>query len=147
MTLEKAIEHSEHLAAITNGTVGGADLKQLHEWLKELKQRRKAPNGAKLLTAVMTCVARLALAENKKDPAALAGLLAHVRNILQDALLEPPRNCDVYPDYGEAISVWTATNIMIHPGRTGAGYPTARLVFPAWLLAKAKDEDPRYGRV
>lgn len=75
------------------------------------------------------------------DPTLLSTMADHVRTVAQNALSRPPRNCDVYPDYGEALSRWTTTNIRIARGRNGLGYTTAKLVFPAWLLAEADSKN------
>ena len=44
MTLDEAIEHCEEVAKSKCNTCG-EDHKQLAEWLKELKQRRKEDSG------------------------------------------------------------------------------------------------------
>jgi len=94
-------------------------------------------NAAAICEALVNISRYADCATMRPNDAQTQEYIEQIRKWANAALKEPARNCDLYPEYGKALSVWTSTNIQVHPGRVGIGFPTAKLVFSAWLLAKA----------
>ena len=81
LTLDEAIEHSEEVAGAC-ATSCQREHKQLADWLRELKERRKHGNVAAMREALI-------MALNLGN--ALIG-------VVKAAFTEPPRNCDRFVD-------------------------------------------------
>ena len=98
-----------------------------------MKKKETTGNQAALRDSCLACIKRIDETLPYTDSGmVLTGLLNHIKETLQNAIKEPPRNCDKYPKFSDAI-----TTLADQRGWHDGKWDSERYcVLAAWLLAQ-----------
>lgn len=138
MTLDEAIAHCDEVAGACD-TECRREHKQLADWLRELKDRRRYQGGdaaamREALTKVNEWMAhRIATGGFEASPT----IPTVLEDVVLPALAKPPRNCDVM-SLAVARRVWFMKEMM---PRLNGDLPLGNVIpFEEWLFATANEK-------
>lgn len=144
LTLDEAIEHSEEVAGAC-ATSCQREHKQLADWLRELKERRKHGNAAALREALLKAIILLKVCEWPDDTPMQD--VAEVMDEIEKASSAPPRNCDRFVDELDAQlaflnEVWLISvdrETMLERDKFENWSDEMKTRYGRWLLAHATE--------
>lgn len=97
------------------------------------KKKESIGNQAALRDACLSCIKRIKETLPYTDSGmVLTGLCNHIKETLSNALKEPPRNCDRYPTFSDAITT-LADKRGWHDGKWNS---ERYYILASWLFAQ-----------